>query len=186
MGLMVALIGIKIRILHELKSISPNAKLAKEILEDKFCTVECKKDFKSHKKGCKMANIGLREAIKTTEGQIGDLIKNLNKENSTILPALINPKPLLAEPVPTSVNDAGPTGAHIVLINAWKYFDMLPGGKEVIARFLYPRIPKGLPTSYPPYPTEEDGMVFLGNSHYQTGYVRNYVNPNQFLLGNKK
>ena len=52
----------------------------------------------------------LREAIKTTEGQIGDLIKNLNKENSTILPALINPKPLLAEPVPTSVNDSGPTG----------------------------------------------------------------------------
>ena len=51
-----------------------------------------------------------REAIKTTEGQIGDLIKNLNKENSTILPALINPKPLLAQPVPTGVNDAGPTG----------------------------------------------------------------------------
>ena len=64
---------------------------------------------------------------------------------------------------------------------------MLPGGKEVIARFLYPRIPKGLPSAYPPYPTEEDGMVFLGNSHYQTGYVRNYVNPNQFFsLGNKK
>ena len=61
MGLMVALIGIKIRILHELENISPNAKRAKEILEEKFCTVECKKDFKSHKKGCKMANIGLRQ-----------------------------------------------------------------------------------------------------------------------------
>ena len=48
---------------------------------------------------------------------------------------------------------------------------MLPGGKEVIAKFLYPRIPKGLPTAYPQYPTEEDGMAFLGNSHYQTGYV---------------
>ena len=78
-------------------------------------------------------------------------------------------------------------GAHIVLLNAWKYFDMLPGGKEVIARFLYPRIPKRLPSVYPSYLTEEDEMVFLGNSHYQTGYVRNYVNPNPFLhFGNKK
>ena len=78
-------------------------------------------------------------------------------------------------------------GAHIVLLNAWKYFDMLPGGKEVIARFLYPRIPKRLPSAYPSYLTEEDEMVFLGNGHYQTGYVRNYVNPNPFLhFGNKK
>ena len=82
----------------------------------------------------------------------------------------------LAKPVPTKVHDSGPTGAHIVLINAWKYFDMLPDGKPVLAGFLYRKIPKGL--SYPPYNTEEDESVFLGNMHYQTGYVRNYVNQN--------
>ena len=71
------------------------------------------------------------------------------------------------------VNDRGPTGAHILLLNAGKYFDMLPGGKQIIASFLFPNIPKELV----PYNTEEDPNIFLGNMHYQTGYVRNYVRP---------
>ena len=57
------------------------------------------------------------------------------------------------------VNDRGPTGAHILLLNAGKYFDMLPGGKQIIASFLFPSIPKELV----PYNTEEpDPNIFLG------------------------
>lgn len=179
MGCLVALIGIKIRILLELTNLSSNSKVVKETLTENFCTSVCKNDKKRHTGGCHFAISQSRnEVIYTTRGQLEGLLTYLNKYNPTMLPALLHPKPLLAKPVPTMVNDTGPTGAHIVLINAGKYFEMLPQeGKQVIGDFLYPKKPKWLP--YPEYRIEEeDERCFMGNSHYQTGYVRSYVNTN--------
>jgi len=182
MGLIVALIGIKIRVLLELQDLPNNSSQVKEKLTKSFCNKVCKNDKKVHAKGCKFADISRKEIINSTLGQLKDLIDHINKYNPTILPALLHPKPLLAKPVPDVVNDAGPTGAHIVLINAWKYFEMLPqDGKSVIAQVLYPRLPKWLP--YPEYKTEEvEGLEMMGG-HYQTGYCRSYVNPNPAFQG---
>ena len=69
MGLMIALIGIKIRILIDLKNIPCNTKLAKEMLNKKFCTPECKKESAKHTNGCHVINIGRKEAISSTKDQ---------------------------------------------------------------------------------------------------------------------
>ena len=177
MGLLVALIGIKVRILLELKQLPSSYKLVNEMLTKEYCNPVCRKDKKNHVNGCNFANISRKEVIMSTKGQLEACLDHVNKHNPSMLPGLLHPKPLLAKPVPTMVNDAGPTGAHIVLINAWKYFDMLPHeGKQIISDFLFPKLPKWLP--YPEYKIDEDERCFMGNMHYQTGYVRNYVNPN--------
>ena len=92
-GCVVALIGIKIRILSALRKM-PRKNEIKQ-LEKHFCTIECKKDFSRHKKGCQMSQMGLKSAIDTTYGQIEQLVRHMAEQNPTMIPALINPGPLL-------------------------------------------------------------------------------------------
>ena len=91
-GLILAYIGIKIRILQEIKDISPSARNFKDIMTKKFCNIQCKRNTRFHKKNvCQGAFSSRRQAISFTEDLIHVNLKSINGYNPTILPALLNP-----------------------------------------------------------------------------------------------
>ena len=91
-GLLVAYLGIKIRVLQEIKAISPSARNFKDIMTKKFCNIQCKRNTRFHKKNvCQGAFSSRRQAISFTEDLIHVNLKSINGYNPTILPALLNP-----------------------------------------------------------------------------------------------
>merc|ERR1719219_579733 len=98
------------------------------------------------------------------------MIGNLNE---TLLPALLVPEPLLAQPQPKTVHTesvnfeacsqhktcsnsksgvgfiGGPNEAWFILRYSWKYFAILPGARNTIAQSEYPFHPEG--QAYPSY-----------------------------------
>ena len=59
-----------------------------------------------------------------------------------MIPALINPGPLLAKECPVVIVPGGPSHVREILNYSWKYFEMLPGARAVLQDFLGTENPK--------------------------------------------
>ena len=59
-----------------------------------------------------------------------------------MIPALVNPEPLLAKECPVIIVPGGPSHVREILNYSWKYFEMLPGARAVLQDFLGTKNPK--------------------------------------------
>lgn len=91
--------------------------------------------------------------------QMKSLLVALHKRNPTLLPALVDPKPLLDKGLfednmidNEEVPDPGtPNEAADIVTYMWKYFNRLPASRQRLIDFLYPNHAANLP--FPPYLT---------------------------------
>ena len=80
------------------------------------------------------------------ETQIQDLLLIIHDQNDLILPALLDPNPLLSHERTAEMKIIL---AAKVVENIYKYFQRMQGAKQTFVQFLYPNHQNGQP--YPPY-----------------------------------
>jgi hypothetical protein len=83
--------------------------------------------------------IGPAEHIRKVEAQndiVENLMRHINKKNSTILPALIYLGPLRSQPLPEMSSSGSPEEAYNILNDCSRQFDRTPHSLETIERFL--------------------------------------------------
>merc|ERR1712029_509170 len=100
------------------------------------------------------------------ESQLKQLLREIERQNPVIIPALLNPEPLLSKEVPVVIVPGGPSQAREILIYTWKYFEILPGARRFLQDFL------SLGSQNPKYNTKFKTPVFWEDT---TGYDRTYV-----------
>ncbi len=82
---------------------------------------------------------GLGDAgYKIQNKHLQEYLKIAKKVNKTVLPALVNPRPLLAQSVPELMQAGTLNETRAKLDYAWFFFDICPGAKEKIKKFLGP------------------------------------------------
>ena len=102
-----------------------------------------------------------------------------------MIPALLNPEPLLSKEVPVVIVPGGPSQAREILIYTWKYFEILPGARRFLQDFL------SLGSQSPKYNTKfkvtdrrSDTSGF--DRYYQHNFSGfNVLKPEEFKKGSK-
>jgi len=80
--------------------------------------------------------------VREQESQLKQLLREIERQNPTMIPALVNPEPLLAKECPVIIVPGGPSHVREILNYSWKYFEMLPGARAVLQDFLGTKNPK--------------------------------------------
>jgi len=99
-------------------------------------------------------------------GQIRKYLELINEANETILPALVNPKPLQESEDTPGISLGGVNEAKELLKYSWRYFHRLSTpaqgltkqitAKKIIAKFLYPNLEHTDGRHYPTYNCVEE------------------------------
>lgn len=91
--------------------------------------------------------------------QVEFLMKLMAIKNPSILPALVDPEPILSYGAPIDYAFGTPGEAASVLNTSWRIFQRIPGARRALIDFLYPNLdPEG---PFPPYPCEVDAPGFV-------------------------
>lgn len=78
----------------------------------------------------------LSKVLREQNQQVSKLMRRIHSQNPIILPALINPKPLLSQNIPVDIVIGTSSQALEILVYTWKYFEILPGARKVLTEFL--------------------------------------------------
>ena len=108
-----------------------------------------------------MGSKGRHESKKISlETQISWFLEHIDKRNKTLLPALLDPNPLLtceeADLKSQNVGAGSVTEAKAIVKHVWPLFAQVPFGKVMIEKFLYPNHQSG--RAYPKYPLEHESI----------------------------
>lgn len=157
LGFKVALLALKIGSLNDLNE--NEAKVRK--LEKKLSDAKEDSDLAKFNENpilmecLNLYFIGDLKAHEKSKQQQKDDIKAylemVHKENKTVLPAILDPQPLLKKDDPESITKGGSAEARDLVRFMHGYFKRLPTAKQTIAKFLYPNWEAGKP--YPKYDT---------------------------------
>ena len=85
--------------------------------------------------------------------QVDEILRKIQNSNAVILPALLNPKPLMDQEKPNDAKFGAVNEAYELLKICSKYFKRMPmSSKNTMIRFTYPNHEAG--KAFPSYPTQ--------------------------------
>ena len=64
------------------------------------------------------------------------LLREIESQNPTMIPALVHPEPLLEKKMPVVLVPGGPSYVREVLQYTWQYFASLQGARDILKDFL--------------------------------------------------
>ena len=108
-----------------------------------------------------------KSIFRDQKSQLMQLLREIERQNPSMIPALVHPEPLLDKDIPTVIVPGGPSQVSEILRYTWRYFASLPGARGILQDFL------GTQNPFPKYNTKiETNESSMGDT---TGYDRAYV-----------
>jgi hypothetical protein len=158
LAFLVALVGIKMRIVIEVEEkIKPYEAFIEILGESSVDSVgqellNCSLAMEHIKKfvfGLKMNYEEPEDFLLRQKNILQKYLYATNEANETILPALVNPDPLMGQGRTNEYQRGSVNEAALVMRFTFRFFAFIPGAKMVIRRFLHPNLPIDDPM--PPY-----------------------------------
>ena len=116
-----------------------------------------------------------KSTIRDQKSQLMQLLREIERQNPSMIPALVHPEPLLDKDIPTVIVPGGPSQVSEILRYTWRYFASLPGARGILQDFL------GTQNPFPKYNTNVGSCESsLGDT---SGYDRAYMLSPQITHG---
>ena len=141
LGMIIGLVGIKMAVINKIEEAHSSVDAFHDLLNEAPKGSTCKNlaDCNVVFDKIRVYTVGMEKPLERQ--QYHHLFKYLKKvtiQNKTILPALVNPDPLLVQEHPKSMSHGTVAEAYEIVENCSKFFEMMPSAKRRIEEFLGP------------------------------------------------